>query len=806
MKKAFLITITFCLLFVFQIAQAQTSQIKFSDTKNKQGVTIDNETTSFLKLDFSLASFNIDKITDGKGEEMSKLSIHGKTTINKEGYPDLPSIVKYIAVPQGATVSVKISSSKTNIYRNINIAPAQAVMQEYDKGLQMKFVKINEVYTKNAFYPNQVTVLSEMKNIRGVDAVMLKVTPFQYNPVTKELVVYKNIKIDVVFSGGNGQFGDISYRSRWFDPLINDLFINRQSLPKADYNYKSAKANEDFEYIIISPDIPEYLQWADSIKKFRTLQGIRTGIVTLTELGGNYADSIENYIDNAYNNWAIKPTGVLLIGDYAAEGPAGNGVVSPLISNSPMGNINSDNKYADVDNDNMPDVIVARMSARSADELKNMVSKFIRYERNPPTVADFYNKPLLATRGCENWYLLYTEVVRGFFVNKLNKNPETEYVEHSVTGAPSNWIFNGDDYVSLFGPDGLGYIESNPTYVTDYTGSTQGIIDAINNGAFFAMHRDHGMEDGWVHPSFRISDLSQLDNEMLTYVFSINCYTGAFVRWDGNTEDCFAEAIHKHEKGAVGVVAAVTESYPEYNEVFGWGMIDYMWPNFMPDNNSTPEARAIMPAFANAAGKYRLNETEFSIEDMKIFMINNYHYFGDVFSVMYSEVPQQLNVAHGNTINAGQSFFAVTADEGAFISLTVDDEIIATATATGQFQNIDINPQNEGGVIHVTITKQNYLRYNSNVNVGMVDISENNIFDKIFTVGPNPSNGFINIERSGKAEFQSATVYSLTGKMVYKSSLKKKNTINISNLTNGTYMLVIVSENGDVFTKKIIKE
>jgi hypothetical protein len=37
--------------------------------------------------------------------------------------------------------------------------------------------------------------------------------------------------------------------------------------------------------------------------------------VILTELGGNYVDSIENYIDNAYNNWTIKPVGVLFISD-----------------------------------------------------------------------------------------------------------------------------------------------------------------------------------------------------------------------------------------------------------------------------------------------------------------------------------------------------------------------------------------------------------------------------------------------------------------------------------------------------------
>jgi hypothetical protein len=53
--------------------------------------------------------------------------------------------------------------------------------------------------------------------------------------------------------------------------------------------------------------------------------------VILTELGGNYVDSIENYIDNAYNNWTIKPVGVLFISDYGKEGAARDRIVVPLI-------------------------------------------------------------------------------------------------------------------------------------------------------------------------------------------------------------------------------------------------------------------------------------------------------------------------------------------------------------------------------------------------------------------------------------------------------------------------------------------
>ena len=47
-----------------------------------------------------------------------------------------------------------------------------------------------------------------MSEIRGVDVLMLGITPFQYNPVTKELIVYKDLKVEVTYTGGNGHVGD----------------------------------------------------------------------------------------------------------------------------------------------------------------------------------------------------------------------------------------------------------------------------------------------------------------------------------------------------------------------------------------------------------------------------------------------------------------------------------------------------------------------------------------------------------------------------------------------------------------------
>ncbi len=66
---------------------------------------------------------------------------------------------------------------------------------------------------------------------------------------------------------------------------------------------------------------------------------------------------------------------------------------------------------------------------------------------------------------------------------------------------------------------------------------------------------------------------------------------------------------------------------------------------------------------------------------------------------------------------AGATSFTVTANSGSLIALTVNGEIIGTANGTGSAVAITIPPQNVGDEMIVTVTKQNYYRYSSTVNI-----------------------------------------------------------------------------------------
>jgi len=401
------------LLIILFLAAFSVSGVKAQKTEWYGEITMKvQKLTSFgLNIDYSLEGFSMDKKTL-KSQSEFMLKLKGNNIMNKAGHPDLPGISRFVALPKSANIQIHVSKSNIDTYKSIDIVPAIAPHKEGEE--QKISFKKGITYRMDAYFPSQTVEVSQPMSIRGIRVVKITTRPFQYNPIKRELRVYKDIKVEISFEGG-GLMGGNAYRSRWWDPLLKDMIINYDILPQVNYNRLSIDENKDYEYIIICPDNPAFLQWADSLKHFRTLQGIRTGIVTLTDIGGNYVSSIKNYINNAYNNWTIKPAGVLLIGDYGAEGPAGDSLIVPYINIDSFGSTYSDNVYADINDDNLPDVVVSRMPARNGVELKNMITKIIHYERNPPVSTTFYDNPLLATRGGPAIYLFFTEVIRGFF-------------------------------------------------------------------------------------------------------------------------------------------------------------------------------------------------------------------------------------------------------------------------------------------------------------------------------------------------------------------------------------------------------
>ena len=631
----------------------------------------------------------------------------------QEGSPNLTGACRYIALPKGATPKLTILGTRTETNHNVEVAPAPNIPLETDKN-PLSYKKDMKIYGQNTYYPESPVRLSKVMRIRGVDVVLVGVIPFQYNPKTKELIIYKDIKFKIEFAGGNGHFGEDRLRSRFWDPILQGNLLNYNSLPKIDY-YDRFQDRNPGEYLIIVPEDSAFIAWADTIKNWRQLQGISCDVFTLDEIGSTPWD-IEVFINEAYYNWNPAPVAFLILSDYPSPSFL-NGVPSPLWNNYCV----SDNIYADVDGDNLPDMHHARICAQNEAQLGVMVNKFLRYERNPCTSAHFYNYPLVAcVWQSDRWFQLCTEVIRGFLINRLGKSPIHQYTGNPTPGCawstrqgslPVVAYWNNYGYVPLTNPNNADWWNN---------GSASGINSAINAGAFLVQHRDHGSTTGWDNPPYHNADLDGLTNTQLPFVYSTNCLTGKY-NW---SNECFTEKFHRIIHGALGLNAASEVSYSFVNDTYAWGIYDGLWQQFDP-NYPAPNwvGNNLNPCIAMTNGKYYLEAMWFpdSVTPNNPYRTITYHLFhhhGDAFVTLSSESPRRLSVTHAPVLLAGQTSFTVTADDSSVIALTVNGEIIGVAQGTGMPVTIMIHGQIvPPNTMIVTVTKANSYRYQASVAV-----------------------------------------------------------------------------------------
>ena len=728
MKKHFtrLIALTFLLLSTGMV-MAQTYSYP---VKGKQGFTLTEKTRDGLRISYQLGQFTMDQL-NYRGEEMSEISINGIVLPNNPGSPNLPSESRMMAIPTEAKASLKVVHYDTEVFHNVNIAPALRIQAE-DEEPNMDYKKDMKVYSRNAYYPENPFVMGE-SYIRGVDAVTVSITPFQYNPVTKDLVVYTNIELSVSYEGGNGHFGEDRLRSPYWDPILAAELMNYDQLPVIDYEARMQQwlrdGAEGAEYLIITPNNDAWAPYAQQLKEFRMKQGILTEVYRLDEMPATSTSAMKSWFHNAYDTWDIAPVAVCMLGDHGTD--MGQYVPAETVSHPSYGSCISDNQYADAHgNDHLPDIIFSRLIAETAEQLPVFVSKQIDYETTPNTDASFYASPVTALGWqTERWFQLCSEVVGGYMRTKGYNPQRINCIYQGTPGSVWSSNQNTSMVVDYFGPNGQNYIPASPAELGGWTGGTpEQVVTAVNNGTFWVQHRDHGYEEGWGEPGVSNSHVYQMNNVgKLPFVMSINCLTGKF----NNSTECFAEAwmrrtYNGQNAGAVGILCPTEVSYSFVNDAFVWGVYDLFDGDFMPDYGPYQPAGVQtgnwMPAFGNAAGKYFLAQSAWPYNtESKDITYQMFTAHCDAFLRIYTQVPQTMDVNHQNVQLAGLNTFQITAPAGTTIALTKGEgenvEIVAVATGTGSVQNIEIPSQVPPTVLRLTVTGQNYLRYEANIDV-----------------------------------------------------------------------------------------
>ena len=721
------------LLLAFGSLHAQQSH-RFS-TASPQGFTVTESSTTGLSLHYVLPEIALNDVRYGDMQGQEIVMKNGFAP-QAEGLPNLPFENRYIAVPQGATVRMEVREKGTQSLHDIELLPAPPVQRNAAKG-QPTLRRDPSVFGQDANFPSQSATLVQSTRIRGLDVVMLQVTPFRYNPVRKQLEVIYDLDIELRFEGGNGQFGDARYRSPEWDGILRNLVINNEMLPESHYydflNEALANREEGCEYLIVTTDDSTALYWADTLRRFRQWQGIPTKVVTTAECG-HTPDSIRDYVANAYQHWTIPPAAVLMLGGYNMSTQQGLPSFSYMGKDEYYDNYGkypADNPIVDVNGDSIPDLAISRIAALRPEHYQVQVEKLLHYELNPPTEAQYYDHPII-TSGYEDnkWFMITSQSVDGFFRNRLDKHPTNLYMVFSQeTEYPvppdSLWSTDANSASALecFGPQGEDYIPASIGELHDwvYQNDLKRLIQAFNKESFLTLYRDHSSSDTWCCPWFDSNDLSSLENRYPTYLFSIGCLT--LHHWTKNNTQypCLVEGFNRQSAGALGGVGAATITYSRFNDLVTWGMIDYFWPDFMTQLGSHTVPEFAMPSFSLVAGKLFLVQQAFlpySWYQSRVDATLNYFCcLGETYLSLNTEVPQPLAVNLPPCILETQTAYTLTAEAGAKVCLTKDDEILYVGLGTGTPQTVSLPQLSVGERLMATVTKQNRLRVQQEVKV-----------------------------------------------------------------------------------------
>ena len=721
MRKPLPILLAVALLaMIGQTAWAQTFDYP---VKGKQGFNLTEKTRDGLHITYNLGQMSLNQLTY-RGEEMTEISISAIGLPCDAGMPNLPTESRMMAIPNGATATLSVVNVETEVIHNVNIAPALRIQSENEEP-DMNYVKNMNVYSKNANFPVEPFVMGS-SYIRGVDAVTVAITPFQYNPVTRDLTVFTHVELAVTFEGGDGHFGEDRLRSPYWDPILATELLNYDQLPVIDYEKRMQEWLRDdkdgAEYLIITPNNDAWAEYANQLKEYRTRQGILTAVYRLDEMPATNTNQMKEWFHNAYHTWDIAPVAVCLLGDHGTN--MGQYIPAETTSHPSNGSCITDNRYADAEgNDNLPDMVFSRLIAETPAQLPVFVGKQLEYEYTSPNMdPSFYERPITALGWqTQRWFQICSEVFGGY-MRQQGYNPNR--INCIYDGTPGSiWSSNQNTsmVVNYFGPNGTGYIPASPSELGDWNnGTPEMVVQAVNQGAFWLQHRDHGLETGWGEPAVRNTHVAQMNNVgKLPFVMSINCLTGKF----NYGQDCFAEAwmrrtYNGENAGAVGVLCPTETSYSFVNDAYVWGVYDLFDGDFMPTYGPyAANTGNWMPAFGNVAGKYFLAQSNWPYNtESKDITYTMFTAHCDAFLRVYTQVPQQMDVTHPEVVLAGLGEVTITAPEGCMISLVKDNgeggwEILAVATATGDPQTIEFVPQVPPTEINLVVTGQNYLRY-----------------------------------------------------------------------------------------------
>lgn len=527
---------------------AEIKEVKWMALQSARKAVVDLRptlTVSAARLKLAIPGYEVGAIRQ-ENMDFSRFDVPGAGVTPVVGKPELPIIRRFVAVPEGARVSVKFNAGTPKLIGNVNVYPVQEPLPEQQgRALPerpIKFAIDRKFYGLDQNYPGNLVTVSKPMKLRNVTVVMVEMAAMQYNPGRKTLSVYSGMDVDLTFSKpfeavpkAMGE-GKPAVAAKETSAGLTEE--NKAAAQKPPYAYMGDKiivnwdwikdliAHLKWHYLIITPD--KYYDEIQPLAKWKRDKGLFVAVTKLSSIGAApTATQIRDYIKKAYENHAVEY--VLLVGDTDTL---------PGYYYTDAGGTITDYYYALVTEsggvfDYLPDLAVGRFSGRSKAEITHMVAKSVNYEKTP--LAGPWKSRALCISDA------------GYFQITSDHN-------HDLLEAHG---FTTDKLYASLG-----------------NATAANTAAAINNGRLLVSYRGHGSPTGWNTTGFSNTDVNALSNgAKLPVIISPTCLTGEY---DYATSDCYSETWVKGygataPLGAAAYWGSARVSYGGYNDELSKG-------------------------------------------------------------------------------------------------------------------------------------------------------------------------------------------------------------------------------------------
>jgi len=761
MKKT-ISTLLILLCSMYVMAQKQTSYT----------VTESNNTHTLIEI--KVGDLKQNSVTTPLGKAQI-VTVDKGTSLLQKGAPNLPKLIFSLLIPNQKNSQIEILESHYTEYQDIAIAPSKGKILRTINPADIPYT-YSDIYQTNAFFPSQLAFLNTPYILRDFRGQTVQIDPVQYNPVTKVLRVYTDLKIKITYTGIStiNTLANPEMPARineLYDGIYENQFINYKTVKKTRYS----PVLENGQLLILCP--AQYLSEITPFVKWKSMKGFNTLLVnTDTITGGVNEVTIAALVKYYYQNNQIG--NMIIVGDNTNIPSMNESFTNPNLAGP------SDIAYAYINNnDHYPEFIVGRLSGENTEEIRNIVNRSITYEKTPTTNGNWMSQQLgIASEqglGDDNQF-------------------DFEHI-HDIVDSNKNQYNYTNSFELYDGPVSQGW--------NDAAGYPDALMfeSSVNSGVSLINYAGHGSTYGIVTTSFQTADVPTLNNpNKLPFFLVVGCSPGNF-----KNQTCFAEALIRAGNSTIplGTLSSFMSCIDQYwNEPMqAQDEFNAIMRGARPNNLKTRLGALCVNACCSMNDQYNTFNDPTGGSDMT----DTWIFFGDPTIPLYNKNEGSITCTHTTQIGRNATWYSVNCPvNGATIGLYYQGKYLASATVVNGVAAFTFPALLNLDTVFITATKQNYTPYMGYATVVDFPVSVNELTSQqMIAIYPNPATAFTSIHVQNGNPINQINVYTMSGALL--KSIKNINsasyTLDTKTFAKGNYMLGIqIGEK--IINQKITKE